>query len=351
MSDRENYLRAARFQNPERIPTDVGISDASWDYYRGEMEQMALHHPDFFPYVNQGWRDYDQYDFGPAYRKGEPFNDNWGCRWETPMNGIEGVVTYSPLKDWTAYGGYSMPDIETQDDRSEANWGERIGEADLARKNDELIFFSLPHGFLFLRLTYLRGFENMMCDMADEDPRFVRLFDELVAYNLKLVERYVKIGADVMGFPDDLGTQTGSIVSPAMFEKWFEPAYRKLMAPSKKANILTHFHSDGKTLDILESQIRAGVDIVNPQDLANGIDNLAKYIKGHVCIDLDIDRQSIIPYGTRMEIFELVEEEVKKLGSPSGGLMLSAGIYPPTPPDNVDALCSALRKYQRYWWD
>lgn len=94
-----------------------------------------------------------------------------------------------------------------------------------------------------------------------------------------------------------------------------------------------------------------GVDIANPQDLCNGIDNLANRIKGKACIQLDIDRQSVIPLGTRKEIDELIEEEVRKLGSPKGGLEFVAGIYPPTPPGNIDALFEALEKYRTYWWD
>ena len=351
LNDRDNYIRTANFNNPEWIPSSVGISDGSWDQYRDDMESMAIHNNDFFPNVYPGWRDYDQYEFAPANRKGEKFWDNWGCRWESPINGIEGVVTYYPLHDWNNYDGYRMPDIETQSDRKPCDWDEIAQNIKNARMEGLLTRGSLPHGFLFLRLTYLRGFENALCDLLDEDPRFIRLFNELVDYNLQLVKRYLDIGVDVMGFPDDLGTQTGPIVSPDLFKKWFEPAYKKVMAPCRKAGVLTHFHSDGKTLDILESQIRAGVQIVNPQDLANGIDNLTKYIKGRACIHLDIDRQSIIPYGTRNEIFELIEEEVKKLGSPKGGLIMGAGIYPPTPPENIDALCAALRKYKTYWWD
>ena len=51
------------------------------------------------------------------------------------------------------------------------------------------------------------------------------------------------------------------------------------------------------------------------------------------------------------KIDELIEEEVRKLGSPKGGLEFVAGIYPPTPPGNIDALFEALEKYRAYWWD
>jgi len=47
----------------------------------------------------------------------------------------------------------------------------------------------------------------------------------------------------------------------------------------------------------------------------------------------------------------LVEGEVRKLGSPKGGLGMSGEIYPLTPPENVDALCEALEAFRSYSWD
>jgi hypothetical protein len=93
-----------------------------------------------------------------------------------------------------------------------------------------------------------------------------------------------------------------------------------------------------------------GVTIFNPQDLVNGIDEIARQLKGRVCIDLDVDRQSIVPFGTRREIRALIEEEVRKLGSPQGGLTMIVGIYPPTPPEHVDALLDAFEEFRTLWW-
>jgi len=155
----------------------------------------------------------------------------------------------------------------------------------------------------------------------------------------------VAMGVDIMSYPEDLGMQEGPFISPAMFEKWFVPAYAKLTKPARDAGILTHFHSDGKTLDILDAQIRAGVDIVNPQDLVNGIDELAKQIKGRACIDLDIDRQKITPFGTPAEIDAHIRTCVETVGCKEGGLMLIYGLYPGVPLENVKALMDAMTRY------
>lgn len=351
LTERENYIRNAKFAYPEWIPSTIVVSNASWDQLRYELEEVALRHPEFFPYVRKGWRDYDNFDFGPCYTKGKPFKDSWGCIWETSISGLEGIVKYFPLSDWKNFASYRVPDPDIQADRSVRNWEKEKEEIEKKRLEGKVTFGSLPHGFLFLRLQYLRGFENAMIDIMTGEPLLRELIDKIDEHNIKIVKRYIEMNVDVMEFPEDLGMQQSLIISPEKFREWILPSYKKLFKLCKEKNILIAFHSDGYIMDIVDDLINAGVDIINPQDLCNGIDNLAKEIKGKACIRLDIDRQKVIPYGTRKEIFELIEEEVRKLGSPQGGLEFIAGIYPPTPPENVDALCEALKKFRRYWWE
>lgn len=210
---------------------------------------------------------------------------------------------------------------------------------------------AVEHGFLFLRLSYLRGFENLMADMASGEPRLRDLVRLVTGYNEGLVSRYLECGIDEMCFADDLGAQTASVIGPRFFRAWIRPAYQRLMSPCRQAGVHVSLHTDGYIMDILEEILACGVTILNPQDLVNGIDALAAEAKGRVCINLDVDRQRIVPYGTRREVYDLIEEGVRKLGSPRGGLMLVCGVYPPTPPENVDAVCCAFERLRTYWWE
>jgi len=350
LSDRENYLRTIAFDNPEWIPIHVHVSDASRDQFREEMEEVMARHPLIFPGFEKGQRDYDSYEFAAAYRAGEQFTDSWGCVWESTVDGLEGQVIVSPLENWEALESYQVPDPLVQADRGPADWdGIREG-IQKARANGRLTSGGVPHGFMLMRLWYLRGFENLMLDIATDEPRLQTLIDMVVEHNSIIVNQYLAMGVDMVTFGEDLGTQVASIISPAAFHKWISPAYRRLMQPCHEAGAYVYLHSDGYIMELIDELVACGVDVINPQDLCNGIDNLARYVKGRICIDLDIDRQKIVPFGTRQDIHDLIEEEVRKLGSPQGGLMMTAGIYPPTPPENVDALCEALEKFRTYWW-
>ena len=68
-----------------------------------------------------------------------------------------------------------------------------------------------------------------------------------------------------------------------------------------------------------------------------------------MCIDLDVDRQKVTVSGTPDQVDALVREEVEKLGSKQGGLMMIYGMYPGVPLENAQALMDAMEKYTSYY--
>jgi hypothetical protein len=347
LSQRENYIRAVRRTGPEWIPCRVAISDAAWYQFKGELEEVVLRHPLFFPGFRKGARDWKTWR--PYPMPGDRETDPWGVEWHFDSPGLDGAAVGHPLDDWSKFQGFQAPDPLRFSDRHPRDLRAEIKKIAAQRAAGELAEGMLDHGYFLMRLWYLRGFENLMLDIAGDEPRLASLSDLLVERNNAIVAEHVKAGVDVFQFQEDIGTQTASILSPAAFRKWVVPAYRRMMRPVKDAGIIVGTHSDGYILELVDDLLACGCDILNPQDLCNGIDNIARAIKGRCCIELDVDRQQILPFGSRREIQALIEEEVRKLGAPEGGLMFICGIYPPTPPANVDAVCGALTKYRAYW--
>jgi len=104
-------------------------------------------------------------------------------------------------------------------------------------------------------------------------------------------------------------------------------------------------HSDGDIRALVDDLINGGVEVINLQDLVNGIDWIAAKFAGRVCVHLDIDRQRVTARGTPAQIDGLIRDEVAKLGSKEGGLMMIFGLYPGTPLANVSALMDAMERY------
>ena len=90
-------------------------------------------------------------------------------------------------------------------------------------------------------------------------------------------------------------------------------------------------HSDGDIRDLADDLIDSSVDVLNIQDLVNGIDWIRDRFYGKYALELDIDRQRVTVFGTPAEVDALIKEEVEKLSSPAGGLMLIYGWYAGTP--------------------
>lgn len=350
MNYRENFIRTITFNNPKWLHYNIHLNPAMWAVYKEELEEVVLKYPKTFGNYKKGSVDYNNMSFSSEILDENFVTDVWGCKWHYPLRYMDGAVIGNPLENISNLESY-IPPFSPVPELTEEEWEQEFKNVKAAKERGEIVSGGTEHGFLFLRHTYLRGFDNAMLDYADEDSwdNLRRIYDMIINYNMKLVNYHIKRGSDYMEFAEDLGTQTGTIISPEDFRKWVKPAYAALMQPCKKAGMYIGLHSDGKTLDILEDQIEAGVDVVNPQDLCNGIDELARRIKGKACIRLDIDRQSVIPYGTPKDIDDLIHEEIEKLGSPQGGLMMVCGLYPPTPPKNVEALAQALEKYSTMW--
>ena len=327
MSSYEVVRRAIAFETPDRLPvqfSSLGVTD--------------------FAGVGTNFVGTGDHSKRATY-------DDWGCMWARSEMANMGQVKGHPLADWDAFEGWAPPDPLQTADRGPVDWEGTRQRIAAAKQRGDLTSGGVPHGFLFMRLTYLRGFQNLMLDMATEEPRLQALIDLLVQHNMTIIRQYVDMGVDLMELGEDLGTQTASIISPAMFRKWMTPAYEKLIAPCAEQGMLVALHSDGHIMGLMDEFRFAGVNIINPQDLCNGIDNLVREIKGRFCIRLDVDRQTVMPFGTPQQIHDLIEDEVRRLGSPEGGLEMICGVYPPTPAENVDALLSAMENFRTYWWD
>ena len=346
---RDNYLKTIRFEKPDFIPMFFHINAACWHHYDQEaLKDLMEEHKLLFP-------DYQRPNgkFIPGYgldqRKDAPYTDPWGCVWETADDGITGSVHQHPLESWENFENYKAPDPEKTNGMFSVDWNELKKGVEEAKKNDVITYSGLPHGHTFLRLQDIRGYVNLIMDMADDNPNVSKLIQMVSDFNLEVVKKWIEIEPDVIMYPEDLGMQIGPMLSPDQFRKYIKPVYQRIMKPARDKGMIVHMHSDGDIRDLLDDIIDGGVQVINLQDLVNGIDWIKEKFAGKICIDLDIDRQKITPYGTPEEIDDLVREEVEKLGSKEGGLIMVYGMYPGVPLENAKALMDAMEKYMGYY--
>lgn len=347
-ASKDALLKTIRFENPDYIPMTFHINEACWDAYDPDaLLELAEQHPFLFPDVASLRGRKGHYAINA--RVNEPYTDDFGCVWQTAMNGIVGSVHDHPLKDWEHYASYRMPDPELSDGLGPIDWNAFEEQCRRQRASGEAVYGDLRHGHTFLQMCDLRGYDNLLMDMADEEELLDDLIARLEEFNLAQIRHFIKADVDIVRIPEDLGMQCGPMLSPRDFETYIQPSYRKMISLVHNAGKLVHMHSDGDIRLLADGIACDGVDVLNLQDLVNGVDWIAEKYSGKLCIDLDIDRQKITPFGTPGQIDALIREEVEKIGCREGGLMMVYGLYPGVPLENVKAVMDAMERYAFYF--
>jgi len=338
-----NLLKTIYFDHPEWTPCRVGIMPATWMKYREALEEVVLVHPRLFPGYRKGMKDFDEVN-NPLYMPGEHV-DCWGCVWRNVEKGLDAYVVKHPLADWDAFESWRPPDPLRDDlfgPQPDLHGLVQLAEEAKAA-GDVATANPLPHGFLYLRLCYLRGFENFMMDLATDDPRISRLISIVSDYSATVVQKYVEAGFEYFKFGDDLGLQRSLPMSPQMWRRYMKPAFAQVFRPCRERDLPVYLHTDGHVLEIIPDLIETGVTVLNPQISANDLDSLREIAVGKVALDVDLNRQ-MFPFATPGQIREHIGAVYEALWRPEGGLMLYAECEPDVPLENIDAICSALEE-------
>jgi len=313
-----NLLKAMTYDYPDEIPVFSWMLPAMWKHYGEELVRFAKDYPDFVHHIP----DLNNLEaiMPPSYRLGN-FVDEWGCVWSNVDEGMEAIVTGHPVPTREDILTLKIP--ENRDGR-------------------------LPHGFMYLRLLDLRGFEETMMDFAEECDELQILIDKVLEYNCRQIEYALpRVTEPHMSFGDDLGMQIGLAIGAEKWRKYMKPCFKKMYDMVHNAGKLVYMHTDGMIYEIIPDLIECGVNMLNPQFRANGLDNLVRTCKGKVAINLDLDRQ-LFPFATPSQLDDHVRECIAALYLPEGGLAINIELNYDVPLQNAAALFDAARKYKTY---
>ena len=339
----QNYLDAIHFNHPDWIPATVSLLPASWLKYGEAMEEVVLDHPKLFPGYQAG--RFRNQRLERNYRKGR-WTDPWGVVWDNMVEGMASIPVEdeAPLRDWAAFDDYAPPDPLAEDDRGSPFDWERVAQGIArAKQAGGLASGGLVHGFMYMRLFYLRGFTNFMIDVATRDPRLDKLIHMVLSRNVAQVQKYLELGIEHLSGGDDMGMQTALPIRPEDWVHYLKPCFEAIFGPCRDRGVSVYLHSDGHILEIIPHLVECGVSVINPQVRANTLDGLVSVAKGRVCINLDLDRQ-LFPFATPDEVRAHIREAKQTLYTPEGGLMLNAECAPDVPVDTVRAICETLEE-------
>jgi len=224
------------------------------------------------------------------------------------------------------------------------------GARRLRQKTDRAII-GLFGGNLFEIGQFLYRNDQFMMLLASEPQRAHRFLDKLVEIHLANLEGFLgAVGKyiDIILFGDDLGMQTGPMISPQMYCEFFKPRHKLLWRRAKElADVKVMLHCCGGVRELIGHLIEAGLDAINPVQInCSGMD--AAELKAEFGRELTFwgggcDTRDMLTNGTPGQVTEHVKEQVKIL-SHGGGFVFQQvhNILANVPPENIVAMFDAV---------
>ena len=203
----------------------------------------------------------------------------------------------------------------------------------------------------------LRGYENFMVDLVT-DERLARTLLEILVegYGDRIDQLAPRLRGrvDVVLLNDDLGTQSGPMLAPAVYRALIKPYQERLFAQVKRAfRAPLLFHSCGAVRAFIPDLIEVGVDALNPVQIsAAGMEPAGLKRDFGTAITFwggGVDTQTVLNQKAPADVADAVRRSVETL-APGGGFVFCPvhNIQPDVPPQNVVALFEALERYGGY---
>jgi len=130
------------------------------------------------------------------------------------------------------------------------------------------------HYGLYMQLRSWMGTEQLSYAFYDQPRLIHEMLDFFTDFTLELIEPLLRdVQFDYFHFAEDLAGRSGPLFSPAHFDEFFAPRYRRIIERCRAAGIeLIHMDSDGNFEALLPRLLEVGVNWIDPCEAAAGMD-------------------------------------------------------------------------------
>lgn len=323
MDPKQLVEKTINFDSPERIPRQAWILPWAEENYPQELSRLKMDFPDDITMAPQEYLMPLDTN-GKQYEKGT-YIDEWGCYFDNVHDGVIGVVRKPMISKWEDLGHFKPPEATLAVNREIVN--AFCGSTDQ---------FILAGSWVrpFERFQFIRTMEQGFIDLIEDPPELPVLLNKIHDHYCKEVEVWAKTDIDAISLMDDWGTQNGLLVSPQIFRKYFIPMYKDYVEIARNYGKYVFMHSDGEITEIIPDLIEVGIDALNSQLFCMDIEKLGELFRGKISFWGEIDRQHLLPKGTKEDIKKAVNRVHDNLYS-NGGVIAQCEFGPAAKPENV----------------
>jgi len=328
MTSRDLVIAALNHEPTDRVPRDLWIMPGVATSRADEVAEVGVRYPS----------DIVRPDFkyppgkltkGKPYKVGQ-YTDAWGCTWHVKQPGTRGEVPMPPLSDPGKIDSFTPP--------VEILSASRLAQANRSCTSTSRFVLAWTDVRPFERLQALRGTEATLSDLAQGAKRIGKLTAMLHDFFCREMEMWADTDVDGVAFQDDLGSAEGLLLDRKTWRDVFGPLYRDYCEILHAKDKFAFFLSSGNIYEIFGDLVKVGADAINCPLSVMNLERLAKRYRGQVTSWGEIDRQRIMPQGTREEVREAVLDLRKALDFGSGGVIAQCRWSPDVPMRNVVAV-------------
>jgi uroporphyrinogen decarboxylase len=346
MNSRDRMLAAINHQPVDRIPTDIWATGEVFAKLRAHFGEgfnvRECLHIDGVAWVGPAY-------IGPAVPPGPT------------MYGVFGIETRSVAHAGGAYDEQSVVPLaaaETLEDLARFPWPSadwfdysQVRAQAAAARQDQVVMCGYMAPFYYHNL--LRGLEQSLIDPL-LDPDFThellrRLSDFFYDHHRRIFEACGDL-IDIAQVTDDLGSQTGPLISLDSYQEFYAPHHRRFIDLCHEFGIKVFHHDDGACRPFLPTLVDMGIDILNPiQWTCPGMDmgELKAEFGDRICFHGAVENQRILPFGTPDEVRDEVRHCIDALANDGTGYILAPchNLQVNTPVENIIAMYDEAYRY------
>jgi uroporphyrinogen decarboxylase len=374
MTPRERVLCALNHEEPDRVPLFLGASGATTmltPLYEKIKAHFSIESPNEFlaesaqqVKIDTRIRDLLGADGqpivpGPAIAplakrtSDDCFIDGLGTTWRRRPGTIYFEIETHPLRNATIddLETYQWPDVTHP-----SRFTKLRAEAQAIRDSGHPVLLFTGAG-IFSPAYEMRSVEQILYDLA-ADPEFVTALmtklEKLTTDCMVGALREVGDLVDIVITGDDVASQAGPMMSPAMYRRLIKPHHERMFAAIRQnTKAIIYLHSCGNVYKLIGDFIDVGVQLLNPVQVTAGemgdTARLKREFGDRMSFLGAIDTQWAMPFGTTDDVRAEVRRRIRDL-APGGGYIAAAVhcLQPDVPVENVLAMCDEVQKSGRY---
>ncbi len=268
--------------------------------------------------------------------------DVWGVR-SRVIRYADGAGEYAEVCESPLSSAETVSDIEKFPWPDPGWWDHSSIENQCVSLNDYPIIGGTYEPFLLY--CAMRGLEQGMADLVAAPEMVEAALERIFHIHYVLIERTLaaaKGAVDFIYVAEDLGSQTGPLMSLDTFRRILKPGMAKMIELAHSHGAWAFHHDDGGIRPLLPDLMEIGIDLLNPiQWRCAGMDRreLKRDYGDRLVFHGAMDNQQTLPFGTIEEVRQEVRDNIQILGE-NGGYILAPchNLQVITPLENIIAM-------------